>query len=179
MKSNKLLYAVITLVAVNIGITLWFSQSSPKIAYVRSHDLVYGYAGMKETQNQFQSKAEQWQANIDTLQSDYSRSLSKFMEESSKLELVEKKKYEDLLKGQQNNLVQYSKAISEKAQDEENQMLEGVLNQVNSFVQDYGKEHGYDMIFGTTLSGSVLYGQDAIDITDEVLAELNKTYKGL
>ena len=56
-------------------------------------------------------------------------------------------------------------------------MMEGVLNQVNSFVQDYGRKKGYDVIFGTTLSGNILYGKEVIDITNEVVEGLNQTYK--
>lgn len=82
-----------------------------------------------------------------------------------------------MLRAQENNVVQYNEAVTSKYKEEEDKMLQGVLNQVNSFVEKYGKEKGYDIILGTTLSGSMLYGENTMDITDEVLAELNKNYQ--
>lgn len=166
------------LVAVNIGLTVWVLNRSVKVAYVRSQDLVYGYMGMKEVQNKFDTQKQLWQSNLDTLKIDFQRSLSKYQEEYKQLPEEERKAKEQMLRAQENNVVQYNDAIAAKYKEEEDKMLQGVLNQVNSFVEKYGKEKGYDIILGTTLSGSILYGENTIDITEEVLAELNKNYQG-
>ena len=55
-------------------------------------------------------------------------------------------------------------------------MTQGVLSQINSLAQQYGKEHGFDLILSTTQSGSILYGDDAIDLTKDLLATLNRNY---
>jgi len=150
-----------------------------KIAYVRSTELVYGYLGMQEAHNKYQEKAQIWQANIDTLQNDYNRAVGQYTREASHLSEVEKRHREKMLLNQQENLMSYSRAVNDKANEEDDKITEGVLNQVNSFVEGYGKDHGYDIILGTTLSGNLLYGKETIDITEEVLEALNKTYAGV
>jgi outer membrane protein len=55
-------------------------------------------------------------------------------------------------------------------------MTEGVLNQVNSFIEEYSKNKGYDLVIGTTTSGNLLYAREYMDITDEVLKALNENY---
>ena len=55
-------------------------------------------------------------------------------------------------------------------------MTQGVLNQVNAFVEKYGKSHGYAMIFGTSNTGNILYADTIYDLTDTILAGLNKDY---
>ncbi|MBI4646903.1 MAG: OmpH family outer membrane protein [Bacteroidia bacterium] len=86
---------------------------------------------------------------------------------------------EQVLTDQKNDIIKYTQTINNNAKEEENKMLEGVLNQINSFSEEYGKTNGYDLVFGTTLSGSILYGCPARDITDEILEALNNRYKGI
>lgn len=151
---------------------------SKKIAYVRSTELVYGYMGMKEAGNKFKENTQMWQANIDTLQRDYQTTLSRFTSEAPRLSENERAERENYLTQQQQSLMNYTQAINTKMLEEDKKMTEGVLNQVNSFIEQYGKDHGYEIILGTTLSGSLLYGDNAIDITDEVLSALNNNYEG-
>lgn len=176
--NNRWIFLCAALVAINIGLTVWVLNRSVKVVYVRSQDLVYNYLGMKEVQNKFESQKQAWQSNLDTLKMDFQRSLSKFQEEYKHLSEQEKKTREQMLRTQENNVIQYNEAVTAKYKEEEDKMLQGVLNQVNSFVEKYGKEKGYDIILGTTLSGSLLYGENTMDITEEVLAELNKNYQG-
>ena len=62
--------------------------------------------------------------------------------------------------------------------EEEEKLLKGVLNQVNAFVEEYAAEEGFDLVLGTTLSGSILYGTTGIDITEQVLQAMNQQYSG-
>ena len=74
------------------------------------------------------------------------------------------------------NLQQYSKRIEQLMQGEDAQMTEEVLGQINGFVETYGRENGYDLILGTTQTGNLLYGREALDITEELLEALNRDY---
>jgi outer membrane protein len=56
--------------------------------------------------------------------------------------------------------------------------MQEVLNQVNSYVKEYAKKHNYDIVYGTTMDGNILYGKEQYDITDDVLEYLNKQYRG-
>ena len=177
MNTLKLNITLIIAIAALILSTLVFTGvfNKKKIAYVRSSDLVYGYLGMKEAQNKFNEKSQQLQANIDTLERDYQLSLSKYSSESSSLSKAEKQQREKVILQQQQSMVNYTQTLNKKMKEEDEKTTQGVLNQINSFVEEYGKAHGYIIILGTTLSGNLLYGDEAIDITKEVMEELNKT----
>lgn len=170
---------VIAIISLLLGGMLLFDKlNTKKIAYVRSTELIYNYLGMKEAQRKFQQKSEAWKANVDTLKSDYNRTLSKYTVEVASLSKEERQKRENYLNDQQKNLMSYSQAISDNAKQEDDKVTQAVLNQINSFVEEYGKKNNYDIILGTTVSGSLLYGKESIDITEEVLKELNRNYKG-
>jgi outer membrane protein len=156
-----------------IGLAIWGSVRilTPKIAYVRNGDLVEGFEGMKEAKMLYKQKMEKWQANIDTLQSDYTRTQSKLTLNGGNAEARKN------LEKQEMNIRNYVTALEEKAKEEDDKMTEAVINQINTRVKEYGVNHGYDIIFGLTTQGNVMYGSEGKDITKDVLEDLNNWYK--
>ena len=178
--SKQNITLVIALLSFGLNIFLLTDKytGDKKIAYVRSTELVYGYLGMKEAHNKFEEKTKRIQSNIDTLQKDYQLAFSRYSTEAPHLSKEEKAEREQVLMKQQESLVNYAQNVEGKMKEEEQNNTQSVLNQINSFVEEYGKEKGDEVILGTTLSGNLLYGDEAIDITKEVLEKLNKNYKG-
>jgi len=149
----------------------------PRIAYVRSSDLISKYAGTIESHEVAQKTQDQRKANLDTLQGDYRRAMNIYNESYAKLSPAERSDREDYLAKHEQQIVSYAQEAGKMAEEEEEKLMQGVLSQINSFIASYGKEHGYDMILGTTAAGSLLYAEDGYDITDEVLNILNAQYK--
>nr|WP_295929041.1 OmpH family outer membrane protein [uncultured Dyadobacter sp.] len=168
---------VVTMMVISTICISFLCSSQQKIGFVRSSELVDGYLGMREARNQYQNKSQQWQANVDTLEQDFRKSMHRFQFELAGLSATERRQKEVTLKRMQDNLFQYTSSVRENARMEDEKMTQGVLNQINSFVQEYGKRQGFDIVLGTTLSGSLLYGEKQLDITEEVLRELNKAYR--
>lgn len=163
---------------VAIALSLYALLDSKKTAYVRSQDLIYKYQGMIDAKAAFESKRNAWQANIDTLKQDFDGNVEWLRANHKQLSDAEVGEKKEFLRKQQEDIIQYTEQMQIKAEEEETELLQGVLNQVNAFAEEYGEREGYDLIFGTTLSGSILYGNDVNDITDELLSELNKQYRG-
>ena len=55
--------------------------------------------------------------------------------------------------------------------------MDTLVKNVKKFIKDYGKEKGYDYIYGTGDAVSILYAQDKYDITKEIVKLLNDKYK--
>jgi outer membrane protein len=51
-----------------------------------------------------------------------------------------------------------------------------VLDEINAYLKTYGEARGYTIIFAATEYGNIAYGQQALDVTEEVLAGLNQHY---
>lgn len=147
-----------------------------KIGYVRTTELIYGFAGMKEAHEAYEKKRQEWQSLLDSLNADYQTSLSAYTTEHAALSATAQTEREGLLRKQKENLDGQRMALETRIREEDQRMTQGVLNQVNSMTQQYGKEHGYDLILATTQSGNILYGDVGIDITKELLEVLNRNY---
>lgn len=181
-KKDKLILRATLLVAIlaltMAGLSVGGVFQHRKIAFVRSSDLVYGYLGMKDAHQDFEQKSKVWQANVDTLQQNFQQAYSNFNTQAPSMKAEEKDQQEQLLEQQKQQLLAYTDALNKQAKTEDEKITQGVLNQINSFVTEYGQQHDYEIILGTTNGGSLLYGQDGIDITEDLLKALNENYLG-
>jgi len=177
-KSNlSIILSVLAICLTITSLVLHFKQTK-KIGYVRSKELFDGYLGMKEASTKYKEKVEKWQANLDTLGRELEKGKEDFEINSKKWSKGEKELKYKYLQQKEQNLEEYRMATEQKAAEEDKQITVGVLNQVNSFVKQFAEKNGYEIILGTTASGNILYGNEAIDVTETLLKELNEEYKG-
>ena len=90
----------------------------------------------------------------------------------------EKELSEGLIRAKQQQLVTYQKSIQEKAAQEDAKMTQDVINDVNAYLEEYGKNRSYKIIFAATNMGNILYANDGVNITEEAVEGLNKRYTG-
>ena len=154
------------------------ASDSSSECLAKTDKLLSEYKGMVDAKAAFQVKANQWQANIDTLKSDLDRAIKSYEGEKSKLSQGVRAEREKALGLQQQQLAQYNQSISKQAEEEDNKLTAGVVTQVNAYLEEYGKTEGYKIIFGANGSGNIIYGEDAINITSDVLEGLNQEYDG-
>lgn len=154
-------WIILALLAAVLGYTY---LSKPKVAYVRSQILMQDFEGMREARQNYQVKVQEWQTQIETLSAEYERGVA----EQASVEYLTKLGND--LKNQRAHVEQLTKEADDK-------MSQAVIEQINTGTQAYGEEQGYDIIFGTTESGNILFGKDALDITDELLEALNQAYQ--
>lgn len=55
-------------------------------------------------------------------------------------------------------------------------MFSGIVSQVNTGIQEFGKQNGYSYILGASLDGNVLYADSLVDVTDQAIKFLNENY---
>jgi len=176
----KLSFAIFSIVLISVCCVLfYFYQSRPRVAFVRSIELVYGYNGMKQAHLEFKQQAGVWQANIDTLARKYEAQLQAFEEAKDQLTPQERKETEESLSKLKQEVTNYSSIISKQATEKEKSMTQAVMVQLNSVIEEYAKKEGYDIVLGSEGSGSILYGEEIFDITKELLEELNRDFKML
>jgi outer membrane protein len=53
-----------------------------------------------------------------------------------------------------------------------------IWTQLNQYITEYGKTKDYEYILGANGSGSLMYADSTLNITEEVTAFANKKYSG-
>lgn len=54
-----------------------------------------------------------------------------------------------------------------------------IQSRLNGYVQEFSKERNYLMVLGTENNNAVLFGDEAKDVTKEVINYVNRKYEGL
>lgn len=165
------------LLVVLIGVTIWTKLTSPKIAFVNSSVIVEKYLGLVEVRKAFEQKTKEWGAELETLGQRYKEASDYLSNNRSKLSAAEIQRLEKDLLRKLDEFNSHKSDIERRGEEENEKMTQGALNQVNSYVETYSKTHNIDIVIGVTISGNVLYGSERVDITNEILEGLNKSYR--
>lgn len=147
---------------------------SDKIVYVDSTRILNEYKGSVEAKKQYQQKAKLWQANIDTLTEEVKSSIKGYEHSLATMSDKEKSLAKQLIQTKQKQLLDYQKAIQDNAQQENAKTMNAVVSQINSFLSAYGKKHNYKLILIANQSGTIAYAREGLDITNDIIEELNK-----
>lgn len=73
--------------------------------------------------------------------------------------------------------------IKENQFNQENQGLfdqynEQIWKQLNQYIEDYGRDNGYDYLLGASGQGAIMYANEAQDLTKEIIFYVNNKYSG-
>ncbi len=153
------------------------NQQKPS-AYIDVPKVMEKYQGMTDAKKNYQQKTAVWQNNIDTLKSELDKAFQDYNKGVAKMTAKEAELSRELLKTKEQQYGQYKDNIRQKAMEEDRKMTEAVLTKVNAFLKEYGKKKGYAFIFAANGNGSMAYADEQLDITEEVIVQLNKAYKG-
>ena len=69
------------------------------------------------------------------------------------------------------------KSFDLEQQDLSQRYTADIWKRINQYISEYGKKNGYSFIFGATGEGNLMYADDINNITDDVIADINKQYE--
>lgn len=85
-------------------------------------------------------------------------------------------KYGELQQREQQ--IQYAQqAVIQQLQGQHGAEMDSLVTKYKKIFKDYGKDKGYDYVFGTGEAATVLYAKDQYDITKEIIKLVNDKYK--
>ena len=156
-------------------ITLTACQQQ-KIGFVDNSVLINEYQERKDVEARLNTKIEAFKTRTDSLR-------SAFELEIKEAELKARTMSQSAIQTLSQELQQKEQVLSQRVQFEQQQIAQesqalndSIINRVKAFVQDYGKSNNYNFILGSNEAGSVLYGEEASDLTQEILKALNENY---
>lgn len=157
------------IIIILIGV-LTLTSCTQKIGFVNTEKLIQDYKGTKAVEEILKERSTNMQMELTRMETAFQEKVKKM----SKKQL--NKKMNEL--NQENNFIQQQKQQAQYTlQGESQKSLEEVSKEVNDFVKKYAKDNGYKFILGTVeLNGSVMYGDEEVDITYDILKILNNKY---
>ena len=122
------------------------------------------YQGIIDASKAFEADMKVAQSNLDTVKSRYI-AFRKTKPSPSQIHQAEQE------------LNEYQMKFSDDMGKRRSELSKPNIETINSYIADYGKKHHYKIILGATADGNILYAEEADDLTQIILQDLNEIYK--
>ena len=148
------------------------------IAWIDSDTIVENYLFVKEVDSAMGKYEEKLQNQLVSSYAAYQKAYEDYMAKATayKLTLDEQKKTEEKLGEMQQALQQMESQLSQQlAAEKLNKQIE-VHDSIANFVARFNEKYHYTFILQKSIGGALIWGDTALDITDQVLKGLNDEY---
>lgn len=162
--------------ALVILISLASCQNQQKIAYIDNGKVINGYQMKIDIEDEFKKKDELYQKKTDSIGKSYQMDAQQTQLKLSKLSEKEKQEGSQQFSQKWQMVQQQLQYEQQQMQQSFNQEMDSVVVKVKEFVNNYGKENGYTYILGKNEAGSVMFGKEENDISEEITKALNDAY---
>ena len=147
-----------------------------KIAYIDVEDLMKDYAETKALEEKLKTRQEEMTKELDSIGAPFQLKVQQYYQDAQKMSEQKRAETERALQ-QEQQVLQARQQQAGQALQQENQLLSQALTKkIDSFVADYAKAKGFHLIFGTSGNGTVMYGDDKLNITSDILEILNNNF---
>ena len=155
--------ALIGLIIIVTLISYLQSNNQQDIAYINNIQLFNSFNMTKDIKTFEEAKINAQGKELDSL---YVLLQSKKEKESTSLKNI------------QQQIAYKSKAFQELQDNYTRNLSKNVWNRLHIYIKEYAQAHHLKIILGTSGNGNVMFAEEAIDITKQILEFSNKKYEG-
>lgn len=152
------------------------SCNEQKTAYVDTTKLIQEYKEMKDVESDFTAKSDLVRKELDSAAKEFQLEVQEYQKSMNSMSQSQRQAKEQELMQKNQMLQQQQQLRGGKLREESDAAIDSIVTKVKDFVKGYGEENGYTYIFGSNESANIMYAKDGLDITEEVLEDLNKGY---
>jgi outer membrane protein len=154
------------------------STTNIKIAYVDLDSIQEKYTFYKEKTKEFEKKKEDADRDLNNAFQKIEAERIAFAKRGESITQAEYENFQRSYQSKMQNLEQQKMVMENNIAGEGIKTMDDLKGRINEFLKEYNKKKGYSYIFSYSSSLNVLFYKDsAYNITDEVVAGLNESYK--
>jgi outer membrane protein len=186
---------LVTLAGVIILFILYFTGSGSKIntsegalakankgaisvAFVNNDSILSHYELVKKMRADLEAKGKRLEGEVAAKQQAFEKDAAYFQEQVKKKAISDQSAQEIYGQLQQNQqqIYQLRDKYAAELQQSEMDMNVALIDSVMNFLKRYNDKYKFDYILGFTKGGNILYANDTLDVTNDVIKELNSAY---
>ncbi len=193
MKNINTLFNILLIIAVTVLYYLHFNQGGqavntpdnfttteiaevPLTVYVNGDTLLNNYEYFKEIKKTFEAKTKKTENDLIARQNSLQKEFMTYQQTGASMSQEQRMKTEESLMQKEQSFREYSESVAIKLQEEELKLNEELYDKVSDFLKDFSKDKNYKIILNYTKGTGILFANDSLDITKEVLEGLNKEH---
>jgi outer membrane protein len=175
MNSQKLLNIIFGIFLCVLAYFVFAKKA--KVACIDNSKVISSYPGIKHAAKKLQVKELELKAKADTLSQEFQLKLREYEKNKSSMNAKDIQTAETELRMMQDRYRHFSTVNDDKFKKEQVEVTEKAIEEINNVIAKYAKDKGYSIVLGANSTGSVVYADETIDITDEVIKILSKSAK--
>ena len=148
-----------------------------KTAFVDTSKLLEDYTEAKDIEAKYKNKSTEMGKELEAEIANFKAAAADFQKRAPSMGQIWAQENGAKLQRREQELSYAQDAMLQQLRQESGVEMDTLVKQVKKFIKDYGKEKGYDYIYGTGEAVSILYGQEKYDITKDIVKLLNDKYK--
>jgi outer membrane protein len=154
------------------------TAAAPTIVFINADTLLSNYDYYKAEKAKMVTLSQKAQAEITAKGDAFQKKVAAYQKSANSLTPAQKAATEKKLATEQQGLQNLSQNTGKQLQDIEASENATLYERINTFLKTYTKTKGYKIVLTYSKSSpSMLYGDDSLDVTKDVLAGLNAEYK--
>ena len=194
MKNISLVLNVILIIAVGILYYLHFKGYDSKISqnedqpqhfipmpnagivYVNSDSLLNQYEFYKNEKSQFEAAQNRIKNELKSQGEHLQQEVDLYQKQAIGMTDAEKAQKEEQLTMKQQQLMQKKDELLSKLDEDQGKSSEELYSRLNQYLKKYNKNRNYNFVLGFQKGGGILFANDSLNITKDVIEGLNKEY---
>ena len=151
------------------------------IAFVEIDSLQEKYEFCKEMKGKLEQKQKNAEAALASQEKNLQAAAKNFQNKLNNNGFNSRQEAENqqrAIENQQNQYLASQQRLGNELQSELVKYQEALLDSINHFLAEYNKDKKFAFILTKQKGDNILYADQVYDITDDVVAGLNKAYKG-
>ena len=150
-----------------------------QVAYVNIDTLIANYQMFIDKRANLMDKRDESEAELQGKSQSFERDVRDFQNKVQKglITRTKAQMMQQELGKREQELYQMKDQLSYKLAEEEQVMNRQVLNAIMEYLEEYNKDYGYHYILSNAFGGPLLYSDEGLNITQDVLTGLNEAYE--
>ncbi|MBC8053688.1 MAG: OmpH family outer membrane protein [Sphingobacteriaceae bacterium] len=148
------------------------------IVYVNSDSLLENYTYFKDIRGRMESKSKKAQVDLTAKGNAFQREVTEYQQKAQTMSADERASQEQRLARKQQELATFNQNASSALANESAAENEKLYEKVAAYLKGYAKKKGYKMVLSYSKANpTVLFADESLDVTKDVVAGLNDAYK--
>ncbi len=153
------------------------AMKNMNMVYVNYDSLLSEYDYFKNKKTEFEGRQEKMKESLKEESTKLQNEAAEYQKKAATMTDQQRQQVEEQLGMKQQQLMQRKDELVGKLDDEQSKTNEELYTKLTAFMKEFNKKKNYSFILGHQKGGGILFANDSLDITKEVVEGLNKAYK--
>ena len=147
------------------------------MVFINSDSLLDNYDYFKTKKIEFEARQNRIKSELEAESTKLQKDVESYQRRAPGMTDIQRQIEEEQLMMRQQKLMERKDELLDKLDDEQAKSSEQLYNRLSTFLKEYNKDKNYQFILGFQKGGGILFANDSLDITANVLQGLNEQYK--